>query len=93
MNSPSNSIHNNKNNKVNNLKYNLHLKDISNKGVQLLACKKFGQKFFGRKKMNEDTKLKLKNFDCIRNENIRNFNVFSPKKNAFRKGPISLKLK
>ena len=93
VNSPSNSIHNNKNTKVNNLKYNLHLKDISNKGVQLLACKKFGQKFFGRKKMNEDTKLKLKNFDCIRNENIRNFNVFSPKKNAFRKGPISLKLK
>jgi hypothetical protein len=90
MNSPSNSIYNN-NNKINNLKFIIQSKDTNNKAVPFILSKNIGQKFFGRKKGNDEPKLKLKNFNCIGNENKRNFNIFSPKKNTFRKGPISLK--
>ena len=90
MNSPSNSLYNN-NNKINNLKFIIQSKDTNNKAVPFILSKNIGQKFFGRKKGNDEPKLKLKNFNCIGNENKRNFNIFSPKKNTFRRGPISLK--
>ena len=101
INSPDNSIQKNKDNKdsnikINNLKFNLHLKDINylnNKEVPFIVRKKFGRKILGRKKVKEDQRLKLKNFDCIGGNEKRNFDIFSPKKNSFRKGPISLKSK
>ena len=90
-NSPNNSIQN-KNNQINNLKFNLHLKDlnyINNKEVPFIVRKKISHKIFGRKKGNEK-KLKLKNFDCIGIERIHK-EIFSPRKSNFSNSPLSVK--
>ena len=94
-NSPHNSIENKNSNRINNLKFNLNLKDIiyNNKEVPLIVKKEIGRNLFGGKKNNEENKLRLKNFDCIGIGKIQNKELFSPRNNKFRNSPISIKSK
>ena len=92
LSSPKNSLQNKDNKKINNLKFNLHLKDINynKKVVPFIVKKKIGQNYLRRKKGNEEQILKLKNFDCIGSDKIKNLEIFTPKK-KFSKSPIPMK--
>ena len=94
LSSPKNSLQNKDNNKkINNLKFNLHLKDINynKKIVPFIIKKKIGQNILRRKEGNEEQILKLKNFDCIGTDKIKNLEIFTPRKNHFSKSPLSMK--
>ena len=82
LSSPKNSLQNKDNKKISNLKFNLHLKDINynKKVVPFIVKKKIGQNALRRKKGNEEQILKLKNFDCIGSDKIKNLGIFTPKK-------------
>ena len=77
------------------LKFNLYLKDmnsINSKDMPLISKKNISKKLLGKRKFNEEQKLKLKNFGCIGiDSNNKNINLFTPNRNSFRKGLVSLK--